>query len=75
MRSTRVRVALAVLLVAAVAIPLAAISLASAGDEHSLTAVANAATARFHDLDAAKTAGWNVWSKTSSASSASTTSR
>ena len=60
MRGTRVRVALAVLLVAAVAIPLAVISLASAGDEHSLTAVAKAATARFHDLDAAKAAGWNV---------------
>jgi hypothetical protein len=61
MRITRVRVALVLSLVAAaVAIPLAVISLASAGDEHSLTAVANAATARFHDLDAANVAGWNV---------------
>lgn len=61
MRSTRVRMALVVSLVAmGVTIPLAVISLASAGDEHSLTAVANAATARFHDLDKAKGAGWNV---------------
>lgn len=61
MRMTRVRVVLVLSLVAAaVAIPLAVISLASAGDEHALTAVANAATARFHDLDAAKAAGWNV---------------
>jgi hypothetical protein len=60
-RITRVRMALVLSLVAAaVAIPLAVISLASAGDEHSLTAVANAATASFHDLDAAKAAGWNV---------------
>jgi hypothetical protein len=61
MRRTRVRVALALSLVAAaVAIPLAVISLASADDEHSLTAAAKAATARFHDLAAANAAGWNV---------------
>ena len=61
MRITRVRVALvAALVAAAVAIPLTVISLAAAGDEHSLTAVANEATARFHDLDQANSAGWNV---------------
>ena len=61
MRKKRVRIALAlVVATAATVIPLTAISLASAGDEHSLTAVSNAATARFHDLDKAKAAGWNV---------------
>jgi hypothetical protein len=60
MRNTRTRIALALTFAAvAVASPLTVISLASAGDEHSLTAVANAATARFHNLDAAKAAGWN----------------
>ena len=61
MRRTRMRIAVVLsLAAAAVAIPLAVISLASAGDEHSLTAVANEATARFHDLDAAKAAGWDT---------------
>src|SRR5262245_39690639 len=33
---------------------------ASAGDDRSLTTVATQATAHFHDLDAAKAAGWDV---------------
>src|SRR4051812_38737537 len=48
-----------VLAAAAVAIPLTVISFASADSDHSLTAVAAAATGRFHDLAAAKEAGWN----------------
>jgi len=61
MRITGTRTALAlVLAAAAVAIPLTVISLASADSDHSQTAAANAATARFHDLDAAKAAGWNT---------------
>jgi hypothetical protein len=61
MRITRLRITLAVsFAAAAVAIPLTVISLASAGDDRSLTAVAASATARFHDLDKAKAAGWNV---------------
>lgn len=60
MRNTRVRVVLALsVAAAAVVIPLTVSSLASA-DEHSLTAVAAAATARFHDLDAAKAAGYTA---------------
>jgi len=60
MRRTRIRVALALTIgAAAAAISLTAISLASAGSDHSLTAVAKNATARFHDLDKAKAAGWN----------------
>ena len=55
------RAAIAVsLVVAAIAVSLTAISLASADDQHSLTAVAKQATARFHDLGAAKAAGWNA---------------
>ena len=61
MRTTRRRlVLLALFLVAAaVAIP-SIVGLASAGDEHSMTAVAAAATASFHDLDAAKAAGYST---------------
>jgi hypothetical protein len=61
MRKTRLRIGMVALplVAAAVAIP-SIVGLASAGDEHSLTAVAAEATARFHDLDAAKAAGWNV---------------
>src|SRR3954466_12625501 len=61
MSSMRIRigVGLAVVVTAAVAL-LLVIGLASAGDDHSLTAVAAQATARFHNLDAAKAAGWNV---------------
>jgi hypothetical protein len=61
MRKTRLRIAVAVLtlVAAAVAVP-SIIGLASASDDHSLTAIAAAATARFHNLDAAKAAGWNV---------------
>jgi len=58
MTSARLAAALTVT-AAAVAIPLTLSSLASA-DEHSLTAVAAAATARFHNLDAAKAAGWKA---------------
>jgi hypothetical protein len=58
MTNRHVGIALA-LAAAAVAIPLTLISLASAADDHSLTSVAAAATARFHDLDAARNAGWN----------------
>ena len=61
MRSTRMRIAIALTVVGGpLAIGLTVNSLAAAGDEHSLTAVAAAATARFHDLDAAKAAGWNI---------------
>ena len=61
MRHRRLRIAIVLpLVVAAIGIPLAVIGFASAGDDHSLTAVAAAATARFHDLPAAQAAGWNV---------------
>jgi hypothetical protein len=61
MRGTRIRVTAVLAAVGvSLAIALTVNSLAAAGDEHSLTAVAAAATARFHDLDAAKAAGWNV---------------
>jgi hypothetical protein len=61
MRKTRPRIALVALLLvaAAVAVP-SIIGLASAGDDHSLTAVAASATARFHSLEAANDAGWTV---------------
>jgi hypothetical protein len=61
MRNTRRRIALVALtlVVAAVAVP-SIIGLASAGDGHSLTAVAASATARFHELDAAKAAGYTA---------------
>jgi hypothetical protein len=49
----------AALLVAAVTAAVPIIGSASAGDDHSITAVAARATARFHNLDAAKAAGWN----------------
>lgn len=59
MRRWRILVPTAVLVAAAsAAIPI--IGAASAGDDHSLTAVAAAATARFHSLDAAQAAGWNL---------------
>src|SRR6266516_4130521 len=61
MRSRRMRVAsVLTVVIASLAIGLTVNSLAAAGDEHSLTSVAAAATARFHDLDAAKAAGWNI---------------
>lgn len=60
MRRMRLRVALAISLAAAVAIPLTASVFASAGVDHSLTAATAAATARFHDLDAAKAAGYTL---------------
>jgi hypothetical protein len=60
-RHRRLQIAVALpLVVAAIAIPLAVIGFASAGDDRSLTAVASAATARFHDLSAAQAAGWTV---------------
>jgi hypothetical protein len=59
MRRWRTLIPAAVLLAAAAAsIPI--IGAASAQDDHSLTAVAAAATARFHNLNAAKAAGWNT---------------
>src|SRR3954454_20351966 len=59
MRKARMKIALAlVFATAALAIPLTLISLASASDAHSLTTVAAAATARFHDLGAAQDAAW-----------------
>src|SRR6266516_1677331 len=59
MRTTRRRLVLIALLLVAVAVAVPSIvGLASAGDEHSMTAVAAAATARFHDLDAANDAGY-----------------
>ena len=62
MRKARFRIALGATLVGLVALTvlLTSISFASAGDEHSLTAVAARATARFHDLDQAQQAGWNT---------------
>src|SRR6266576_806658 len=61
MRNKRSRIALVALLLvaAAVAVP-SIIGLASAGDDHSLTAVAAQATGRFHNLEAANDAGWSV---------------
>ncbi len=57
----RLRIAVAVSLVAAaIAVPLAVIGFASAGDDRPLTAVASAATGRFHNLSAAQAAGWNI---------------
>jgi hypothetical protein len=62
MRKAHFRIALGATLVGLVALTilLTSISFASAGDEHSLTAVAAQATARFHDLDQAQHAGWNT---------------
>ncbi|MGZ8702911.1 MAG: hypothetical protein ACXWZY_11560 [Gaiellaceae bacterium] len=61
MRHRRMRIAIALpIVVGAIAIPLTVIGFASAGDERSLTAVAAAATGRFHNLSAAQAAGWNV---------------
>jgi hypothetical protein len=47
-----------VIATAAAAVPI--IGAASAQDDRSLTSGAAEATARFHDLDAAKAAGWNT---------------
>ena len=60
MRITRLRIALALAVSLAFGVTLVVSQLASAGDEHSLTAVAAAATARFHDLDQAQHAGWSA---------------
>jgi hypothetical protein len=60
MRKTRLRLVLVALsLIAAAAAVPSIVGLASA-DDHSLTAIAASATGRFHNLDAAKAAGWNV---------------
>ena len=59
MRKKRLRITLVGLSLVAVAV-LSIVGLASGGDDHSLTAVAANATARFHDLDAAKAAGYNA---------------
>src|SRR5262249_33468899 len=59
MRTTRLKVAIGLLVaVAAVAIPLTAISIASGGSLNTPEAAAKAATKRFHSLAAAKAAGW-----------------
>ena len=58
-RLGRVRLAIAAALIAAVSIPVVA-GLASAGDEHSLAAVTKSATARYHDLDVANAAGYDL---------------
>jgi hypothetical protein len=61
MRRNRFRIALGASAVAvAAATALSLISFASAGDPRSLTSAAAQATARFHDLDQAKAAGWTV---------------
>jgi hypothetical protein len=61
MSSMRIRIGVALaVVVAGVSVLLLTIGLASAGDEHSLTAVAAQATARFHNLDAAQAAGWKT---------------
>jgi hypothetical protein len=61
MRRNRFRIALGLGAVAvAAATALTVISFASAGDPRSLTSVATQATARFHDFDQAKAAGWDV---------------
>ena len=60
LRTSRSRKLIALMLAAAaVAIPLTVISFASADSDHSLTAVAAAATGRFHDLAASNAAGWD----------------
>ena len=51
-------IAVAAALVAAVSFAIVASGLATAGDEHSLAAVTKSATARYHDLDVAKAAGY-----------------
>jgi len=61
MRLTRTRLLLAALVVGvAVAVPSIA-SLASAGNDHSLTAVTKSATGRFHNLAAAEQAGYALF--------------
>jgi hypothetical protein len=60
MRSKRIRFAIGLVAVLVpVAIGLTITTLTASGEDRSMTAVAAAATARFHDLDAAKAAGWN----------------
>ena len=53
-------IAVAAALVAAVSTAIVASGLASAGDEHSLAAVTKSATARYHDLEVAKDAGYEL---------------
>jgi hypothetical protein len=61
MRRTRIRIAIGLTtLLGSLAIGLTVNALAASGEDRSMTAVAAQATARFHDLDAAKDAGWNV---------------
>jgi hypothetical protein len=61
MRITRTRLLLAALVVGvAVAVPSIA-GLASAGNDHSLTAVTKSATGRFHNLAAAERAGYALF--------------
>ena len=61
LRISRTRLLLAGLIVAvAVAVPSVA-GLASAGNDHSLTAATKSATARFHDLSKAKQAGYGIF--------------
>jgi len=61
LRISRTRLLLAGLIVAvAVAVPSIA-GLASAGNDHSLTAVTKSATARFHDLSKAEQTGYAIF--------------
>ena len=55
----RRRLALVAVLCAAVAVT-ASVGLASADDEHSLSAVTKSATGRYHNLQAAKDAGYSL---------------
>jgi hypothetical protein len=61
MSSKRMRVAI---VLAAVLVPVTIVltvtTIAASGESRSMTAVAAQATARFHDLDQAKEAGWGV---------------
>jgi hypothetical protein len=61
MNSKRMRVAIGLVAVLVpVAIVLTVTTIAASGEDRSMTAVAAQATARFHDLDQAKAAGWGV---------------
>ena len=76
MTRTWTRIVLVVLFLVAVVIAASSVAgLASAGSDNSMTAVAKQATARFHNLDAAKAAGWNVEVVDVNGLAASTTSR
>ena len=60
MRRTRIIAIGLTTLLGSLAIGLTVNALAASGEDRSMTAVAAQATARFHNLDAAKDAGWKV---------------